>query len=66
MRIDRVKLITEMARKRMTVKKLSEITGLSPATIASIRGGKSCTKAVLVVIANALGVAPADLITEEE
>ncbi len=63
--IDRVKLITEMARKRMTVKKMSEITGLSLSTMANVRAGKPCTKSVIFSIARALGIDPADLIAEE-
>jgi len=61
MRIDRVKLIAEMARQDMTVYKLAEITGISRATITGIRGGKKCYDSIGNSIANALGVNAQDL-----
>ncbi len=44
-RIDRVKLIAEMARQDMTVNKLVELSGLSRVTVTGIRSGKSCSRA---------------------
>ena len=45
MRIDRVKLIAEMARQDLTVLALAERSGLSRMTVTSVRSGKSCSKA---------------------
>lgn len=46
MRIDRVKLVAELARQDMTQKKLAELAGVSRATINYIKGGKSCSDEV--------------------
>lgn len=56
MRIDRVKLITELAKRDMTQKCLAELSGVSRPTISSIRGGKSCSNEIGQKIAKALGV----------
>lgn len=64
MRIDRVKLISEMARQRIGTKDLADKSGVSRATISSIRNGKSCLDVVGKAIANALGVDVKDLIEE--
>lgn len=56
MRIGRVKLVTELARRDMTQKRLAELTGVSRVTINNIRSGKSCTDEVGTKIANALNV----------
>ena len=42
MRIDRVKLISEMARQEISVKDLAEKSGVSRVTVTSMRSGKSC------------------------
>ena len=54
MRIDRVKLVAELTRRDMTQAKLSELSGVSRATINYIKGGKSCTDEVGMKIAKAL------------
>lgn len=56
MRIDRVKLATELARRDMSQKQLAELAGVSRATVNYIRSGKSCSDAVGQKIADALGV----------
>ena len=56
MRIDRVKLVTELAKRDMTQKKLAEIAGISRAPVNYIRGGKNCSDEVGEKIAKALGV----------
>ncbi len=56
MRIDRVKLVAELARRDMTQAKLAELSGVSRATINYIKGGKSCSDEVGVKIADALGI----------
>lgn len=64
MKIDRIKLISEMARQRMTTKVLADKCGVSRATISAIRNGKSCIDVVGKAIANALGVDVNDLIED--
>lgn len=56
MRIDRVKLITEMARQDMTQLRLVELSGVSRATISGIQNGRSCSSKSAVKIADALNV----------
>lgn len=56
MRIDRVKLVAELARRDMTQKKLAELSGVSRATISYIKAGKSCADDVGQRIAKALGL----------
>lgn len=56
MRIDRIKLVTELTRKDMTQAKLAKLSGVSRATINYIKSGKSCTDEVGNKIANALEV----------
>lgn len=56
MRIDRVKLTTELAKRDMTQKRLAELSGVSRATINYIKGGKSCSDEVGEKIAGALGI----------
>lgn len=64
MQIDRVKLISEMARQRMTTRELADKSGVSRATISYIRNGKSCLDVVGKAIANALGVEVKDLLED--
>lgn len=56
MRIDRIKLLTELAKQDMTQKRLAELSGVSRATINYIRAGKSCSDVVGNKIAKALNV----------
>ena len=56
MRIDRVKLVTELAKRDLTQKRLAEMSGVSRATINYIRSGKSCTEEIGNKIAKALNV----------
>ena len=56
MQLDRVRVIAEMASQRVSVKELAERSGLSRASITSVRGGKSCSTATGKSIAYALGV----------
>lgn len=44
MRIDRIKLVTELIRQEMTQKELAERSGVSRATVNYIKCGKSSTK----------------------
>lgn len=65
MTIDRVCLIAEMAKRRMTVRELAEKASISRVTITAIRGGKACAENTAQQIAEALGVAIDDLVTKE-
>lgn len=56
MRIDRVKLIAEMARRDMKVQELAEKATVSRATVTALRGGKSCNENSVLRVAQALGV----------
>lgn len=64
MRIDRVKLITELMRRDMTQKELANRAGISRATVNYIKGGKSCSDEVGNKIANALNI-PIDKLLEK-
>lgn len=56
MRIDRVKLAAELARRSWTIKKLSEESGVSRQTLCYIKGGKCCSEEVGHKIANGFGL----------
>ncbi len=56
MRIDRVKLVTELTKQDLTQKRLAELAGVSRATINYIRSGKSCSEEIGSKIAKALNV----------
>lgn len=56
MRIDRVKLIAEMARRDVTSTRLAEAAGVSRVTVSALRCGKTCTAETAGKIARALGV----------
>lgn len=64
MRIDRIKFVSELARRDMTQKRLAELSGVSRATINYIRAGKSCTDEVGQNIAKALGVDVTEIIED--
>lgn len=64
MRIDRIKLITEMARQDMKQLRLVELSGVSRATISGIQNGRSCSSRSAVKIADALKV-PLETLLED-
>lgn len=64
MRIDRIKLIVEMAKRDMDIKTLAEKSKLSRATITAVKGGKSCTEATGYLIAQGLGVDVTELLED--
>lgn len=64
MRINRIRLVTELAKRDMTQKRLAELSGVSRATINYVRAGKSCTDEVGQKIAQALGVTIKELIED--
>ena len=62
MRIDRIKLVAELARRDMTQGKLAELAGVSRATVNYIKGGTSCSDEVGNKIAGALNMPVEELI----
>lgn len=66
MRIDRVKLIAEMARQKITVNELAKKACVSRVTITAARGGKSCSRNSALHIARGLGVDVSELLPEED
>lgn len=64
-RIDRVKLIAEMARKNLTAERLAERAGLSRGTVTGTRSGKSCSPATADKLAAGLGVKLEDILESE-
>lgn len=64
MRLDRIKLVSELAKQDLTQKKLAELAGISRATINYIKSGKSCSDEVGYKIAKALQV-PIDKLLEK-
>ena len=66
MRIDRIKLVTEMARSEIKLYELAEKSGLTRATITAIKGGKSCKEETAIKLAAGLGIPLANLLQEVE
>ena len=64
MRIDRVKLIAEMARRDVTSTRLAEAAGVSRVTVSALRCGKTCTAETAGRIARALGVDVTDIMED--
>ena len=64
MRIDRIKLITEMARQDITIIQLAEKSGVSRVTVSAVRNGKACSKVSAEKIAAGLGLNVDDLMEE--
>lgn len=64
MRIDRIKLVSELAKRDMTQSKLAELAGVSRATVNYIKAGKSCTDEVGKKIADALQI-PVEKLIED-
>lgn len=66
MKFDRIEMISEMARRDITVTRLAEISGVSKATISAVRCGKSCSFETAVKLAKALNLDVMELIESEE
>lgn len=66
MRINRVKLILEMARRDMTIIKLAQLAGVSRLTVSSVKRGASCSAETVFKISKALNMDPADLLETTE
>lgn len=54
-RINRVTLIAEMARRDINCNRLVELSGVSRVTITAVRNGKSCSKETADKLAAVLG-----------
>lgn len=54
-RIDRVALIAEMARRDINCNRLVELSGVSRVTVTAVRNGKSCSKETADKLAAVLG-----------
>lgn len=65
MRINRVTLAAELARREWRDKKLVELSGISRATISAIKGGKTISPSTAQKIANALNMPIEQLIEKE-
>lgn len=66
MRIDRVKLIAEMARRSISTEELASKAYVSRATVTALRGGKSCNANTVQHVAQALGVPVESLLEDSE
>lgn len=65
MKFNRIKMITEMAAQHIKVTELSQISGVSRATISAVRCGKSCSYDTATKIAKALNLDIAELVEAE-
>lgn len=65
-RIDRIKLIAEMARRDMSCNQLVKLSGLSRVTVTGIRSGKSCSRTTADKLAAGLGVSITEILESEE
>ena len=63
-RIDRVAMIAEMARKEINCNRLVELSGVSRVTVTAVRNGKSCSRGTVEKLAAGLGVPVEALIKE--
>ena len=55
MRIDRIKIVTEMAKRDLTATRLAELAGISRITVSYVKNGKSCSKETAEKLAAILG-----------
>lgn len=53
--IDRVALISEMARQNINCNRLVELSGVSRVTVTAVRSGKSCSRETADKLAAVLG-----------
>lgn len=54
-RIDRVAIITEMAKRHMNCNQLVELSGVSRVTVTAVRSGKSCSRETAEKLVAVLG-----------
>ena len=65
MRINRVKLIAEMARQDMTVNRLTELSGVSRVTITGVTSGQTCSPDTAAKLAKGLNVPITEILERE-
>lgn len=65
MRVDRIKLITLMAKKDISILKLSELSGVSRVTVNAVKSGKSCALTTAQKLADGLGVDVTEIMETE-
>ena len=66
MRINKIKLSNEMARRDLTVKMLSELAWISRLTASNIKRGASCSSETAVKIAKVFNTSLESLTEQEE
>lgn len=64
MRIDRIKLKTELWKRDMKQKELAEAAGVSKETVTNICSGRSCSNLTGKALAAALGMDITELLEE--
>lgn len=62
--VDRVKVITEMARQNITGEELYQKAGVDRSAVCSMRSGRKVWRTTAQHVANALGVPLEDLMPE--
>lgn len=65
MRINRITLVSMLAGRDWTLKKLSEESGVSRLTISNIKRGASCSAETVEKISKALNVRPIEIVEGE-
>lgn len=65
MKVDVIKMATIQGQKKITVKKLSELSGISRQQISNIRSGAATRELTVLRIAKALGVDLEEIIQKE-
>ena len=65
MRIDRIKLKTELVKREMRQAELADVAGVSRGTLSGVANGKSCNEITARKIAKALEM-PLDELKEEQ
>lgn len=65
MRIDRVKFVTALTVKDMSLKRLCELSRVSRATVTAVKSGKTCSEETGRKIAAALEIDIEQLIARE-
>ena len=66
MRINRIKFVSELARKDMTLLRLAGLSGVSRVTLSSIKNGKTCREDTAEKLACALDIPVEQLIEKEQ
>ena len=62
MRVDRIKLKTELVKREMRQSDLADMAGLSRATVTGIASGRSCKEETARKLADALNMPLEDLL----